>query len=97
MPSGPTGCRVPTEPFRVELTAPSGALWSWGPAEAAERVYRPGIDFALLVTQRRHPDDLSLIATGPLARQWITIAQAFAGAPGAGPGTQRSVNPVRTG
>ncbi len=75
---------VPTEPFRVELTAPSGATWSWGPEDAAERLTGPGIDFALLVTQRRHPDDLSLIATGPLAQQWITIAQAFAGAPGAG-------------
>ena len=75
---------VPTEPFRVELTAPSGALWSWGPENAAERVTGPAIDFALLVTQRRHPDDLTLTATGPLARQWITIAQAFAGAPGTG-------------
>ena len=75
---------VPTETFRVELTAPSGSLWSWGPEEAAERVSGPAVDFALLVTQRRHPDDLSLTVTGRSARQWITIAQAFAGAPGQG-------------
>lgn len=75
---------LPTEPFRVELDAPSGVIWSWGPPEATERVTGPALDFALLVTQRRHPDDLSLIATGPLAQQWITIAQAFAGAPGEG-------------
>lgn len=75
---------VPAEPFRVELTAPSGATWQWGPAEAADRVTGPAGDFALLVTRRRHPADLSLTATGPLAQQWITIAQAFAGAPGEG-------------
>ena len=75
----------PAEPFRVELTAPSGAavvVGSGGRRGAGRPV--PAVDFALLVTQRRHPDDLSLTATGPLAQQWITIAQAFAGAPGQG-------------
>ena len=75
---------VPLRPFRVELIAPSGAQWCWGPDDADERVTGPALDFALLVTQRRHPDDLALIADGPLAQHWLTIAQAFAGAPGAG-------------
>src|SRR5579875_519904 len=30
--------RAPDEPFRVELTAPSGQLWTWGPEDAAQRV-----------------------------------------------------------
>ena len=78
------GLPVPPDPFRIELTAPSGVTWSWGPPAATESVVGPAVDFALLVTQRRHPDDLSLVATGPHAQRWMTIAQAFAGAPGAG-------------
>ena len=35
-------------------------------------------DFCLRVTQRRHRDDLDLVATGPDADQWLDIAQAFA-------------------
>ena len=32
------GLEPPTEEFRVELTAPSGDLWSWGPEDAAQTV-----------------------------------------------------------
>jgi hypothetical protein len=41
-------------------------------------------DFCLLVTQRVHRDDTDLVATGADAERWLTIAQAFAGPPGAG-------------
>ncbi|GAB2721012.1 TIGR03084 family metal-binding protein [Kitasatospora kifunensis] len=78
------GLAVPTEPVRVELTGPGGEEWSWGPAQAADRIAGPALDFCLLVTQRRHPDDLALRATGPVATAWLPIAQAFAGPPGAG-------------
>ena len=74
----------PTEEFRIELTAPDGSLWTWGPADAAQRIAGPALDFCLLVTQRRHPDDLALTVTGADAQHWTTIAQAFAGPPGAG-------------
>jgi uncharacterized protein (TIGR03084 family) len=74
----------PTEPFRVELTAPSGSQWTWGPADAAQRVTGPALDFCLLVTQRRHRDDLGLVTQGADAAEWLTIAQAFAGPSGAG-------------
>jgi uncharacterized protein (TIGR03084 family) len=75
---------VPEVPVRVELAAPSGGTWTWGPEEAADRVHGPALDFCLLVTQRRHRDDLDLTATGPDAEEWLGIAQAFAGAPGPG-------------
>ncbi|MBF6350157.1 TIGR03084 family protein [Nocardia flavorosea] len=75
---------VPAAEFRVELTAPSGALWSWGPPDAQQRVTGPALDFCLLVTQRRHPDDLALQTTGSEAGRWLPIAQAFAGPPGEG-------------
>jgi uncharacterized protein (TIGR03084 family) len=75
---------VPAEPFRVELTGPDGEVWSWGEPDAANRVTGPALDFCLLVTQRRHPDDLNLEFVGDQARQWASIAQAFAGLPGEG-------------
>jgi uncharacterized protein (TIGR03084 family) len=74
----------PPDPVRVELTAPDGALWTWGPAEAEHQVTGPALDFCLLVTQRRHQDDLALTIDGPAAAEWMAIAQAFAGAPGPG-------------
>lgn len=74
----------PAEPFRIELTAPSGGTWTWGPADAAQRVSGAAVDFCLLVTQRRHRDDLSLITVGAEADRWLDIAQAFAGPPGPG-------------
>lgn len=74
----------PVEPFRIELTAPSGELWTWGPEDAAQRVSGPALDFCLLVTQRAHRDNLDIRAEGTDAAHWLTIAQAFAGAPGTG-------------
>jgi uncharacterized protein (TIGR03084 family) len=74
----------PAEPFRVELTGPSGAVWTWGPEDAVQRVTGPALDFCLLVTQRRHRDDLALEATGADADHWLDIAQAFAGPSGDG-------------
>jgi uncharacterized protein (TIGR03084 family) len=68
----------------VELTGPGGELWAWGPGDAPDRVVGPAEDFCLLVTQRRHRDDTALSATGPVADQWLDLAQAFAGPPGEG-------------
>lgn len=75
---------APTEPFRIELTGPDGDLWTWGDDTSPNRITAPALDFCLLVTQRRHRDDLHVTATGDLARQWVPIAQAFAGPPGPG-------------
>lgn len=74
----------PTEEFRVELRAPSGELWGWGPADAAQSVKGSAFDFCLRVTQRRHRDDLDLVAVGADADRWLDLAQAFAGPPGPG-------------
>ncbi|HEY0696478.1 MAG TPA: TIGR03084 family metal-binding protein, partial [Micromonospora sp.] len=78
------GRPVPEVPVRVELVSPTGRSWVFGPADAADRVTGPALDFCLLVTQRRHRADLALTATGPVADEWLDVAQAFAGPPGAG-------------
>jgi len=74
----------PADELRVELVAPSGETWAWGPAGAAQSVTGPAHDFCLLVTQRVHRDDTALVATGADAEHWLSIAQAFAGPPGGG-------------
>lgn len=81
---GVHGQEPPAEEFRVELRAPSGDLWTWGPEDAAQRVTGSAYDFCLRVTQRRHRDDLDLAAVGADADRWLDLAQAFAGPPGPG-------------
>lgn len=94
------GRPAPDAPVRVELVAtpapdgdgePDGGLWVFGPADAVNVVSGPALDFCLLVTQRRHRADLALVATGPVAEEWLDLAQAFAGPPGPGrePGAGR--------
>jgi uncharacterized protein (TIGR03084 family) len=78
------GLEPPAEQFAVELAGPDGERWTWGPAGAAQRVTGPALDFCLLVTQRRHRDDLAVAAVGGDAERWLAIAQAFAGPPGEG-------------
>lgn len=77
----------PADEFRIELTSPSGEVWSWGPEDAAQTVTGSAYDFCLLVTQRRHREDTDLVAVGDQAEQWLGIAQCFAGP--AGKGRQR--------
>jgi uncharacterized protein (TIGR03084 family) len=78
------GLTVPDSPVHVELTAPDGELWAWGPSGVPDEVLGPALDFCLVVTQRRHLDDTRLTARGPVATKWMSIAQSFAGPPGPG-------------
>lgn len=78
------GLTPPPEPFRVELTAPDGQLWTWGPEGSAQTVTGSAFDFCCLVTQRRPRAELDVVAVGPDAQKWLSIAQAFAGPPGQG-------------
>jgi len=75
---------VPETPVRVELTGPSGDLWTWGPDDSENCVKGPAEDFCLVVVQRRHLDDCDLSVTGETAKQWMLLSQAFAGPPGEG-------------
>ena len=71
-------------PVAVVLTAPDGTTWQYGDTGADDAVTGSALDFCLLVTQRRHRDDLALTATGACADRWLDLAQCFAGPPGPG-------------
>jgi len=79
------GLDAPAAPVRVELLAPSGDTWTFGPDDATQSVAGPAVDFCLVVTQCRHVDATNLVITGDDARDWMTKAQAFAGAATDGP------------
>ena len=75
---------VPDTSIRVELRAPSGDLWTWGPPEAKDSVKGTAEDFCLVVVQRCRFTDTDLVITGETAKQWMSIAQAYAGPTGQG-------------
>ncbi|MFE6157603.1 TIGR03084 family metal-binding protein [Streptomyces sp. NPDC056486] len=78
------GLPVPPSPPRVELRLPSGRPWVRGPEDSDARITGNALDFALVVTQRRHRLDTSLTCRGEVAEQWLAIAQCFAGPTGPG-------------
>jgi uncharacterized protein (TIGR03084 family) len=78
------GREVPEAAVALRLAAPDGSLWAFGDQQAEQHVSGPAEDFCLLVTQRRHRDDLALVAHGDAADEWLGIAQCFAGPPGPG-------------
>lgn len=80
---------VPDSDVAVILTAPDGSTWEWNDDAAdANSITGPALDFCLLVTQRRNIADTTLVVNGPLAAEWVPIAQAFAGDPGPGRAAQ---------
>jgi uncharacterized protein (TIGR03084 family) len=78
------GLTPPVAEFRFEITGPSGARWAFGPEDSPERITGSAEDFCLLVTRRRHRDDVDVRAEGALADQWLDIAQAYRGPAGEG-------------
>lgn len=78
------GLTPPAAPFRYEITAPSGRLWTWGPDDAPDVVRGPAVDLCALATQRRNLADLQLTLIGDETVRWAGIAQCFAGPPGGG-------------
>lgn len=82
------GTTKPDDEVRVDLVAPSGSTWTWGPDDAPSSISGPAEDFCLVVTQRRHVDDTRLTVIGHAARDWMLCAQAFAGGPTTGPSTR---------
>jgi uncharacterized protein (TIGR03084 family) len=75
------GLPAPESDVHVAVTGPDGDVWTWGDAKAEDRVEGSALDFCLVVTQRRLVGETALTAMGPVATEWMSIAQAFAGGP----------------
>ncbi len=75
----------PSQKVCVELTSPSNETWLWNDDQRENWVMGSAEDFCLVVTQRRHIDDTNLKTKGDIAREWMLIAQAFAGPAEMGP------------
>lgn len=65
----------------VRLTAPSGATWEWNDPDDGNRVEGSASEFCHVVTQNRNVADTGLVVVGKPAKQWMAIAQCFAGNP----------------
>lgn len=72
------GKPIPETMPRLELTAPSGALWEFG-EPGDNRITGSAVEFAQVSAQTRNIADTSLNVEGPVAREWMSIAQCFAG------------------
>ncbi len=65
----------------VCLQSPDGEFWSWNDEQTDNSVIGKAADFAQVVTQVRNIGDTDLTCTGDTARQWMDLAQCFAGPP----------------
>jgi hypothetical protein len=73
-----------------DLAAETEVVTAMLTAGAEDQVTGPALDFCLVVTRRRHLDDTALHVTGPVAKQWMGIAQAFGRPPS--PGREAGAN-----
>ena len=70
--------RRPDEPLRVELTLPSGATWSFGPDDAADRITGPASQFCRVFVQRMPLEDApELVAVGDGAALALRVARSY--------------------
>ncbi|MDQ2707581.1 MAG: maleylpyruvate isomerase family mycothiol-dependent enzyme [Actinomycetota bacterium] len=83
------GRPVPTVPVRIALTAPGGALWTWGREHARDEVTGAAEDLCLVLTGRRDIAEVPLRVTGAVVGEWLAIGRAYPGAPDA-PATRRA-------
>ncbi|WP_321489667.1 TIGR03084 family metal-binding protein [uncultured Hyphomonas sp.] len=65
-------------PF-VKLTAPSGAVWTFGDDDGTNKIEGSAAEFCQVVTQTRNIQDTGLKVSGPVAEDWMSKAQCFAG------------------
>lgn len=71
----------PGPPPYIRLTSPSGAIWEFNDPSEASKVEGSAVDFCHVVTQGRNIADVQLTVVGDVAKQWMAIAQCFAGPP----------------
>ncbi len=75
------GRELPGAPPRLRLTAPSGAVWTWHEDNRDSSIEGSATAFCQVVTQTRNVADTDLRVAGEAAREWMAVAQCFAGPP----------------
>ena len=75
------GIPVPGPAPYVRLAGPSGGVWEWNDPSSGNSIEGDALAFCQVVTQVRNVADTGLTATGDPARQWMDLAQCFAGPP----------------
>ena len=63
----------------VELTSPSGEIWTWNVPQSDNKISGSATEFSQVVTQCRNIKDTELVMIGDIADEWMTHAQCFAG------------------
>lgn len=72
---------IPGPPPYVRLVAPSGEIWEWHEPNERDCIRGDALNFCHVVTQGRNIADTPLVVRGSVAKQWMKIAQCFAGGP----------------
>ena len=76
---------LPETPLYLELTLPSGEIWSKGEPDAEHVIRGTAKDWALVAIRRRNWMDTALEVVGDEARRYATVVQTYAGAADAAP------------
>ena len=72
---------VPGPAPYVRLTGPADSVWEWNDRTPDNAVEGDALAFCQVVTQTRNVADTALAVTGEPAREWMRLAQCFAGPP----------------
>lgn len=75
------GRKPPLHAPHVLLRGPDNQLWEWKKPGSQGQVRGSGEEFCLVVTQRRNLADTGLQWQGNRVKEWLSMAQAFAGIP----------------
>jgi uncharacterized protein (TIGR03084 family) len=75
------GKAAPEPAPKILLDAPSGARWSWNEDTGDHLIEGSAVEFCQVVTQVRNIEDTELTVIGPNAKNWMAVAQCFAGPP----------------
>jgi uncharacterized protein (TIGR03084 family) len=66
------------DPVRVELTAPDGATWQFGPPDAPSTINGPAGAFCRVGAQRLAPEESGLTTTGPHGATALRVLRNYA-------------------
>jgi uncharacterized protein (TIGR03084 family) len=80
---------MPATPMYLELTLPSGAIWTAGDPTAENYIKGSAKEWALVAIRRRNWMDTDLEVVGQEARQYASIVQTYAGVAEAAPPAKR--------